>query len=271
MSVDCPAATAVEAEAPLAWPRKYDVCGVLVSATDYDQTVERLIEAARRRLPAVASFFAVHALVTAGGDRRLREAVNRFEIVAPDGQPVRWALNSLHGAGLRERVYGPETMLRLCRRAAQSGVGVYLYGAANEQILARLQARLLEQFPDLQIVGAEVPPFAPLAPAEDAALVERIQCSGAGLLLIGLGCPKQDWFAAAHRDRLQLVQCCFGAAFDFHAGVKPMAPPWMQRRGLEWLYRLWQEPRRLAGRYLKTNSVFLGRWAAARLRRRPKS
>jgi exopolysaccharide biosynthesis WecB/TagA/CpsF family protein len=189
----------------------------------------------------------------------LRDRVNRFEIVAPDGQPVRWALNLLHHAGLTDRVYGPEIMLRLCASAALRKVPVYLYGGAHEAILDALVAALKARFPALIVAGAEVPPFRALTTEEDAALVARITNSGAGLLFIGLGCPKQDLFASEHRDRLSLVQCCVGAAFDFHAGAKAIAPAWMQRHGLEWLFRLSREPRRLAIRYAVTNTVFLKR------------
>jgi N-acetylglucosaminyldiphosphoundecaprenol N-acetyl-beta-D-mannosaminyltransferase len=112
-------------------------------------------------------------------------------------------------------------------------------------------------FPGLIIVGAEAPPFRALTPEEDEQMVERINASGAGLLFIGLGCPKQDHFAADHAGRIQAVQLCVGAAFDFHAGNKRTAPAWMQRRGLEWMFRLCQEPRRLWKRYLVTNTLFL--------------
>jgi exopolysaccharide biosynthesis WecB/TagA/CpsF family protein len=254
------------ASATTAWPLKYDVCGVLVSATTYDELVDCAIRAARQRESAVISFFAVHAVVTAGGDHGLQDQVNRFAAIAPDGQPVRWALWLLHGVRLPDRVYGPETMLRMCAAAAAAGVSVYLYGSANDQILSALRDNLHSWFPKLRIAGAEVPPFRALTAEEDAALVERIHASGAGLVLIGLGCPKQDWFAAQHVGRIHAVMACVGAAFDFHAGVKTMAPPWMQRRGLEWLYRLWQEPRRLAGRYLVTNTQYVGRLARAWMR-----
>jgi exopolysaccharide biosynthesis WecB/TagA/CpsF family protein len=256
-------AAAPATQAGIDWPRKYDVCGVQVSATTYVELVERVIEAAQQRQSAAVSFFAVHAVVTAGNDARLRDAVNRFAIIAPDGQPVRWALWLLHGIALPDRVYGPETTLRLCAAAARAGVSVYLYGSANEEILAALQENLKAAYPNLKIAGAEVPPFRALAPEEDAALVERINASGAGIVLIGLGCPKQDWFAAAHVGRIQAVMACVGAAFDFHAGAKKMAPAWMQRCGLEWLYRLAQEPRRLGRRYVVTNTQFLWRLGQA--------
>jgi N-acetylglucosaminyldiphosphoundecaprenol N-acetyl-beta-D-mannosaminyltransferase len=116
---------------------------------------------------------------------------------------------------------------------------------------------LIQKFPRLRIAGAEAPPFRRLTPEEDEAMVQRINASGAGLVFIGLGCPKQDHFAADHMDHIQAVQVCVGAAFDFHAGNKRTAPAWMQRRGLEWLFRLFQEPRRLWKRYLVTNTLFL--------------
>jgi N-acetylglucosaminyldiphosphoundecaprenol N-acetyl-beta-D-mannosaminyltransferase len=127
---------------------------------------------------------------------------------------------------------------------------------------------LRRAFPELVIAGAESPPFRPLAPDEDAAMVERINDSGAGLVFIGLGCPKQDYFAAEHADRIRAVQICVGAAFDFLAGTKPLAPAWMQRSGTAWIFRLCQEPKRLWKRYLVTNSIFVRRLTAQYLRQR---
>jgi len=146
--------------------------------------------------------------------------------------------------------------LRLCERAAAEGVSIYLYGGSPD-VVEKLQSRLKQDIPGLQIAGYESPPFRELTTDEDAEMVERVNASGAGLMFIGLGCPKQDLFAYEHRDKVQAVQVCVGAAFDFHAGVKPMAPDWMQRYGLEWLYRLFQEPRRLWRRYLVTNTIFV--------------
>ncbi len=163
---------------------------------------------------------------------------------------------------LRDRVYGPELTLRVCRAAAEQGVPVYLYGGSPEDTRA-LQKRLCDQLPDLRIAGSESPPFRDLTEEENQAACERINRSGAKILLIGLGCPKQDYFAAKNADRVQAVQMCVGAAFDFHAGAKPMAPAWMQRNGLEWLFRLWCEPQRLWKRYLVTNTIFCAKLAAS--------
>lgn len=238
------------------WPAKLDLFGIGVTPTTYDEAVELIVAAAERHEPAIVACQAVHAVVTASQDSTLRARVNSFELVTPDGQPVRWALNWLYRAGLADRVYGPELMLRLCREASLRRVSIYLYGG-TPQVLDRLMHRMRTDFPDLQIAGAEAPPFRPLTAEEDEEVVARINASGAGIVFIGLGCPKQDHFAYEHRSRIDAVQVCVGAAFDFHAGMKPMAPAWMQRHGLEWLFRLACEPRRLAGRYVKTNSVFV--------------
>jgi exopolysaccharide biosynthesis WecB/TagA/CpsF family protein len=156
---------------------------------------------------------------------------------------------------LADRVYGPEFMLRLCEAAAGAGVGVYLYGS-TPGVVDKLKNTLVERFGGLRVVGAESPPFRPLTEGEGRAAVDRFNASGAGIVFVGTGCPRQELFAAEHRDRVRAVLVCVGAAFDFHAGAKRMAPPWMQRRGLEWLYRLCQEPGRLWRRYLVTNTIF---------------
>ena len=248
------------------WPPKVPVFGVGLSPTTYAEAAECVVAAGARGESAVVSAFAAHALVTASDDPTLRDAANRFEMITPDGQPVRWALNLLHGTGLEDRVYGPTLTLEICRVAAGRGVPVYLYGG-TESVTPVLADRLRERFPDLEIAGFESPPFRklgdPRTAEDDAAAVERINASGAGVVFIGLGCPKQDFFADRVRDRLHAVQVCVGAAFDFHAGAKPGAPRWMQARGLEWLYRLASEPRRLWRRYLVTNCVYLGKLAGS--------
>jgi len=250
-----------------AWPAKVDLLGVGITPTHYDEAVELVLSAAERRQAAVVACQAVHAVVTAASNAELRERVNSFELVTPDGQPVRWAINWLHGVGLRERVYGPELMLRLCREAARRGVSVYLYGG-TDSVLDKLCSRLEQLCPSLVVAGREAPPFRSLTGDEDRQVIERINASGAGLVFIGLGCPKQDHFAYEHRHYVQAALICVGAAFDFHAGIKRMAPRWMQRHGLEWLFRLASEPRRLWRRYLVTNSIFVARVSLALLGRK---
>ena len=253
---DPPAAGRLPTGGHVRWPRKCDVLGVEVTATSYDELVPLLIAAARRRQPAIATFLPVHGIVTAATDATYRYRVNAFDVVGPDGQPVRWAMNRLHRAALADRVYGPEVMLRTCAAAAEHGVGIYLYGSTPD-VLSALAERLTARCPGLRIDGVESPPFRPLTPAEMADVADRINTSGAGLVFIGLGCPRQEVFAHETRHAIHAVQLCVGAAFDFHAGTKRTAPPWMQKRGLEWLYRLTQEPGRLWRRYLVTNTTFI--------------
>jgi exopolysaccharide biosynthesis WecB/TagA/CpsF family protein len=243
------------------WPRRYDLMGVAVSATNYQETLDRLFEAAHKNASAIASFHAAHAIVCASSDKELGRRVNSFNIVAPDGQPVRWALNALYNTRMKERVYGPETMRRVCERATREALPIYLYGGANQEVLDKLIAELEHHFPGIRVAGAESPPFRPLSPEEDAAVIERINGSGARFVFIGLGSPKQEHFAYEHRDSIKAVQLCVGAAFDFHARTKQMAPAWMQRNGLEWLFRVCCEPRRLGKRYVTTNSIFVYRFA----------
>lgn len=241
-------------------PDRKSVIGVPVSVTDYAETVEVLLDAAVMRRPLCVTALAVHGVVEAVRDPEMRDAIAAFDIVTPDGQPVRMALNLLHRAQLQDRVYGPTLMLNLCEAAAARGVPIYLYGSTEETVTA-LGARLSERFAGLQVAATEPSLFRPIEPEESAALAARIEASGAGLVFIGLGCPRQEKFAHAHCDLIGVPQICVGAAFDFHAGTKKQAPAWMQRNSLEWLFRLVQEPRRLAGRYLYTNTEFVARLA----------
>jgi N-acetylglucosaminyldiphosphoundecaprenol N-acetyl-beta-D-mannosaminyltransferase len=250
------AAAHVHARVDGAAPRKADVFGVGVSMVDPHQALDQIMKWARQRRPAIVDFMGVHGLTLAQSDETFKQRLNQFDMVCCDGQPVRWALNRWHKAGIGERVYGPAMTIASCRTAAEQGVSVYFYGSRTE-VLDRLTERIGEQFPALRIVGAEAPPFRPLTEAESRATVARINGSGAGIVFIGLGCPKQEVFAADHRSGIHAVQLCVGAAFDLHAGLAPMAPIWMQNAGLEWLYRLCREPRRLWKRYLVGNTQFL--------------
>jgi exopolysaccharide biosynthesis WecB/TagA/CpsF family protein len=255
----------IDAGSEVRWPPQRLLFGVPVSVTTYEEAERAVVAAARARRPALVDALAVHVLAEAVWRPEVGRAVKAFELVTPDGQPVRWALNILYGAGLGERVYGPELMRRLCARAAADGIPIYLYGSTVE-VLRDLCSSLLERFPGLRIAGAASPPFRPLTPAEDQEAVARINASGAEIVFIGLGAPKQEVFAAQHRERIRAVQVCVGAAFDFLAGTKPMAPVWMQAHGLEWLFRVWTEPRRLWRRYLISNSWFVGRVSVELLR-----
>ena len=237
------------------WPKKYDVFGVGVSATTYEQAKEAILAAARQRVSATVTHMSSHGLCMAGTDAAFRAVINDFDIAAPDGQPVRWSLKWFHKQLLPDRCYGPELMIRLCRAAAVEGISIYLYGSSPD-VLEQLTANLRKECPGIVIAGAESPPFRKLEPHEIDAAIARINDSGAGLIFIGLGCPRQDVFARDHKHKIKGVQLCVGAAFDFHAGNKKMAPRWMQKRGLEWFYRLTQEPTRLWKRYLVIHTTF---------------
>jgi exopolysaccharide biosynthesis WecB/TagA/CpsF family protein len=248
------------------------VAGVLVSRTTYTDAVSSVMQGARAGVPLLAAATSVHGLTMAATDSEFGAILNSFDLVTPDGQPVRWALNALHAAGLKERVYGPTLMRRLCQAAAEQRASVYFYGSRPE-VLERLVERLRASLPALSVAGYSAPPFRPLTVDEDAADVARIIDSGARIVFVGLGCPRQERWAYAHRWQLSRPLVCVGAAFDFHAGTLRQAPGWMQSRGLEWFFRLLMEPRRLWRRYTKHIPIFVvlitRQYLAQRLSRRP--
>jgi exopolysaccharide biosynthesis WecB/TagA/CpsF family protein len=235
---------------------KRSVLGVLVNVIDLETAAQQALAAARDCRSLAVTALAVHGVMTGVSDPEQRYRLNHLDIVTPDGQPVRWALRLLHGARLKQRVYGPDLTLRLCQGAAQQHLPVYFYGS-SEAVLQKLEQNLRQRFPDLSIVGLEPSRFRPLSPAERDQVIERIRQSGARIVFVGLGCPRQEVWAYEYRDRLNLPVLAVGAAFDFLSGNKPQAPKWMQSHGLEWLFRLSQEPSRLWRRYLLLNPVYL--------------
>ncbi|MBN1672228.1 MAG: WecB/TagA/CpsF family glycosyltransferase [Kiritimatiellae bacterium] len=236
--------------------RKTDILGIAVSRTDYREASSLVVDAARKRIPLAVSALAVHGLMTGVLDRRFGRILNHFDVLAPDGQPVRWALNVFGRPRLKDRVYGPRLMLDICERAETHAVGIYLFGS-TEAVVAALQANLKQRFPRLIIAGAQPDRFRDATPQEDAEDVKRIAESGAGIVFCGRGCPRQERWCDAHRDRIAGACVAVGAAFDFHAGTLKQAPSWMQRAGLEWAFRLLCEPRRLWRRYLLLNPLFV--------------
>lgn len=240
---------------------KRNVLGVLVDVVDYQAATEQVLAAAHHRSPYAVTALAVHGVMTGVLDPAHNARLNSFDLVTPDGQPVRWALNLLHHARLRDRVYGPTLTLRVLERCATDGLPVYLYGS-TEATLHRLVAALEAMFTGLKIAGAEASKFRTAQPGEDAEIANRIRASGARLVLVGLGCPRQELFAYAMRPLLDMPLLAVGAAFDYHAGLLRKPPAWMQRRGLEWLWRLILEPKRLWRRYMMLNPAYLARLAA---------
>lgn len=240
---------------------KQNVLGVLVDATDYAAATDAVIAAAHERRPFALTALAVHGVMTGVLDKAHNARLNSFDLVTPDGQPVRWALNSLHDAHLADRVYGPTLTLKVLERCAADGLPVYLYGS-TEPTLARLVPALEKMFPALKLAGVESSKFRTARPGEPDEIADRIRSSGARVVLVGLGCPRQEVFAYAMRPRLDVPLMAVGAAFDYHAGLLKNPPEWMQRRGLEWLWRLGLEPKRLWKRYVLLNPAYLSRLAA---------
>jgi N-acetylglucosaminyldiphosphoundecaprenol N-acetyl-beta-D-mannosaminyltransferase len=251
-----------------ALPPTAEVLGVPLALTDYAGTldwIDEAVEAGHRGYVCVA---ATHTIVAAGDDRALRAAVLEADFTVPDGQPLVWALKLL-GHDIDDRVYGPDLMDRACARAALTGQRFYLYGGRNQGALAQLARVLRLRHPGLQIVGGYVPPFRELTDAEEEAVAADVRRSGADVVWVGIGVPKQEKWMARMRHRLDAaVLVGVGAAFDFHAGLIPQAPALMQRVGLEWLFRLAHEPRRLWRRYLRNNPRFVVGFAQQYLRQR---
>jgi N-acetylglucosaminyldiphosphoundecaprenol N-acetyl-beta-D-mannosaminyltransferase len=198
---------------------------------------------------------AVHNLVLAVRDARFMSLLNQFELVTADGQGIRLALSIVSNVHLMDRVTARDLMVEICKRAAQTGLGIYLYGDEAGTI-QRLRERLLCRFPNLRILGSEASVFRALSVTEDSELVDHINASGAAFVFVALGCPLQEHFVFEHRSKIRAVQLCVGSAFKIFAGDRVIAPAWMQRAGLEWVHRLCQDPKRLFVRYLWTNTFF---------------
>ncbi len=245
---------------------KVDLFGVGITVTTYADATERIMEAARHRRSYAVSALAVHGLMEAVDDPAFGDQVNQIDLVTPDGQPVRWAMNALHGTDLRDRVYGPDLTWHVIEAAAAEGVGIFLFGSTQETCDGFV-AEITRRFPDAVIAGVQADRFREATPQEDAGDVDRINATGAGVVLVGRGCPRQERWVSDHRGKVDAAMLAVGAAFDYGAGTLTPPPAWMQRAGLQWLFRLGQEPQRLWRRYLITNSKFLysfGRALAAR-------
>ncbi|MGB0561359.1 MAG: WecB/TagA/CpsF family glycosyltransferase [Spirulinaceae cyanobacterium] len=235
---------------------KYNLLGVKVNAIDYEGAVNRIIAAAHAQAGLSVSALAVHGVMTGALDDVHRYRLNHLDLVCPDGQPVRWALNLMHKADLRDRVYGPNLTLYTCERAAAEGLPIYLYGS-RLAVLEAFADNLRDRYPGLQVAGMQPSKFRQTTLAEKQEIAAQIKASGAKITLVGLGCPRQEVWAYEYRDALSMPLLAVGAAFDFHAGLLPQAPKPMQDLGLEWLFRLIQEPKRLWKRYVLLNPHYL--------------
>ncbi|MEZ6137884.1 MAG: WecB/TagA/CpsF family glycosyltransferase [Pirellulaceae bacterium] len=235
---------------------KKNLLGIGINAVDYDAAVGAIIAAAKDKRPFGVSALAVHGVMTGVLDRQHCYRLNQLEMIVPDGQPVRWGLNLLHRLDLPDRVYGPNLTLKVCEAAADAGLPIYMFGGKTPT-LQRLEARLRELYPRIQIAGNCPSKFRTMSSDERDELIERVQASGAAITLVGIGCPRQEVWAFEFRERLSMPVMAVGAAFAFHAGELAQAPAWMQDRGLEWFYRLTREPTRLWKRYVLLNPAYV--------------
>jgi len=258
-----PALSHISAAQPAPAPRAGDavqtreILGIPMAMTDYDGAMTVMDEMVDRREKGWICAAAVHSVMTAQDDPAMHDALTASTLTVPDGMPVVWAANLL-GEELPNRVYGPELMHRYCARSAERGLRVWLYGGRDQGALVQLALTLRRAHPGIKIVGGYSPPFRPLSVEEDDRIAAQINHDKPDVIWVGIGVPKQEKWMVRMRDRVEApVMCAVGAAFDFHAGRVSQAPRWMQERGLEWTYRIAQEPRRLLPRYLYSNPRFL--------------
>ena len=241
---------------------RIEILGVSLAVQRFDAAIDLLLTTASgpRSRPYRANFCNVHTIIEAQSSGRLRAAYETADMVAMDGAPL-VAVSRIRGRH-GERVAGPDVLLKLCDLGRQTGLRHYFFGG-RPSVPAALASSLIDRFPGLIVAGHESPPFRPVTTEEDTAQVARINAARPDILWVGLGAPKQEIWAADHHDRLSVgLILPVGAAFDFYSGRIRRAPRWMQRMGLEWLFRMLADPRRLVRRYAVTNSKFA--WAILR-------
>lgn len=236
------------------------VLGFSIAALPFDAQMALMLRWAKSRLSKVVCIANVHMVVEAYQNQRFADVLHNADLVTPDGMPLVWMLRLMGVAG-QERVAGPDVLSALCAKAPEEGVSLFFLGSQTA-VLEKMRMKLKQEFPDLKIAGMEPLPFRPLTKTEDAEIIQKINDSGAGIVMIALGCPKQENWMAAHRSKIQAVMIGLGGAFPVYAGIYRRPPRFIQLSGLEWLYRLIQEPRRLWKRYFNTMPTFM--WLAVR-------
>lgn len=242
-------------------PPRFNVQGVAISALDLNAATALVLAAQGQKNLGYACVCTVHSIGEARRDPALRAALNRSYLTTPDGMPLVW-LGRHHGHRMITRVYGPDLLLKVCDEGRPGGLRHYFYGG-QPGVATALAQSLAARYPGLQVVGTFTPPFRELTADEFAAWQNEIATIRPDVIWVGLGTPKQDHFIARHAHLLNCgLMIGVGAAFDFHSGRVRQAPRWMQRSGLEWLFRLGQEPHRLAYRYLVYNPMFVLRTIA---------
>ncbi|MDJ0678342.1 MAG: WecB/TagA/CpsF family glycosyltransferase [Xenococcaceae cyanobacterium MO_167.B52] len=235
--------------------KKVRIISTFIHNTSYQDACNRITHWVKNHTSCYIVAANVHVVMMGYWDRKYREILNNAELVTPDGMPLVWGMRLL-GIKNQTRVYGPDLMMEWCDHAAKMGIPIYLYGGKTST-LEKLQNNLKQKFPNLIIAGTHAPPFRPLTEQEETEDRERIHHSGAKVVFVGLGCPKQEQWMARQKNKLQTVMIGVGAAFSFHSGEVDQAPRWMMKIGFEWLYRFSQEPKRLWQRYLINNPAFV--------------
>jgi N-acetylglucosaminyldiphosphoundecaprenol N-acetyl-beta-D-mannosaminyltransferase len=234
-----------------------------IDAIAWDDVISRIASWGSQHQSRYVTLCNVHSVVTASTSPQFHASLEGADLTLPDGAPIAWSLRR-EGFPKQQRINGPDLTWRYLAVAENLGQSVFFYGS-TDTTLDKLLTRIKSEFPKLKIAGVVSPPFRDLSDEEDQAYVDQINQSGANVVFVGLGCPKQENWMAAHRGRIQAVMLGVGAAFDYHAGTVKRAPEWVQKIGMEWLHRLASEPRRLAKRYAVTNSLFIYRTAKAML------
>lgn len=236
-------------------PLTIHILSIRVDSTSYENATNQILNWALSGGKRYVCAANVHMVMEALKDDRFREIVNKSDLVTPDGMPLVWTMRML-GIKDQSRVYGPTLTLKICEAASRIGLPVGFYGSSPLSIKNLVQ-NISSRFASLRIAYYYSPPFRSLKPEEDEAVVQNINKSGAKILFVGLGCPKQENWMFSHLGKINAVMVGVGAAFDFHAGLKKQAPRWMMAIGLEWFFRLCNEPRRLWRRYLYNNPRYL--------------
>lgn len=231
------------------------VLGAFIDAISWEEARTRIAAWAAARESRYVCLCPVHSVVTATQDGTFQRVLNEADMATPDGAPVAWLLRRL-GYPHQERIAGSELMWGVLGDAERKAIPIYFFGS-REIVLDQLARRVIREYPRIKLAGGQSPPFRDMSAGEDLDAVARINDSKAGIVFVGLGCPKQERWMSEHRGRVKAVMIGVGAAFDFHAGIVKRAPLWMQKTGLEWLHRLCSEPRRLWKRYLVTNTLFV--------------
>ncbi len=239
-------------------PPTVDVIGSPVTALPFDTQIETIVQWAKSHLSKAVCVANTHMLIEAHRAPAFSTVLKSADMVTPDGMPLVWMLK-MAGARDQDRVAGMDLFLAVCEQAARENISIFLLGSQSA-ILTKMRSRLAKDFPNLKVAGAEPLPFRPLTPEEDEALIEQVNASGAGIVFLALGCPKQEKWIAQHKGRIQATMIGIGAVFPLYAGLQKRAPRWVRESGLEWLYRLYQEPKRLWKRYGTTIPLFV--WLA---------